>query len=316
MYARIVGTGSRLPEKVVVNADLAAFLDTSDEWIVSRTGVQQRHVVSKGETTSSLAVDAAKKALEKAGLIDVGAVFVATCTPDRLFPSTAAHVQSALNLSIKTLCFDVQAACNGFVSALIAADACIRSGFITTALVVGAETMTRICDWSDRNTSVLFGDGAGAFVLKASSEPGFLEPVFGTDGSESKTLYVSGGLSSGSQIGTVVMNGTAVFRHAVARFTQMVHEVLAKNALTVADIDVFVFHQANQRIFKAVASALSVHENRFVYTGNRHANTSAASIPLAFDHALASGTLCAGQTVLLGAFGAGFSWSATILKIS
>jgi 3-oxoacyl-[acyl-carrier-protein] synthase-3 len=313
------GTGAYLPANVVTNEELSRRVETSDEWIVSRTGIRQRHIAAADERTSDLATEAARRALAKAGIpaTDVDLIVVATTTPDSTFPATATIVQAKLGIEGRGFAFDVQAVCAGFVYALNVADNFIRVGQIKTALVIGAETFTRILDWQDRTTCVLFGDGAGAVVLQADATPGdrgILSSHLHSDGRFKDALYVNGGPGSTGEVGVVRMNGQEVFRHAVVKLADVVSEALTANALTGKDIDWLVPHQANQRIIDGMAKKLGLGPERVVSTVARHANTSAASIPLALAEAAGDGRIKPGQIVLLEAIGGGLAWGASVIR--
>lgn len=319
-YARITGTGACLPEKVLTNADLERMVETSDAWIRERTGIRERHIAAEGETTCDLAEAAARRALDAAGIearkIDL--IVVATTTPDRVFPSTACLLQARLGIH-GCAAFDVQAVCTGFVYALAVAEKFIRTGAARRALVVGAETLSRILDWNDRSTCVLFGDGAGAVVLEASERAGILSTHLHADGHYEHLLTVPAGISEHperfrSGEATVRMKGNEVFRMAVNTLGRMVTEVLHANGLKKADIDWLIPHQANIRIIAATARKLDMPMERVVVTVDRHGNTSAASIPLALDTAVRDGRVQPGATVLMEAFGGGFTWGAALLR--
>ncbi len=319
-YARIVGTGSYLPEKVVTNQDLAKDLDTSDEWIRERTGIKRRHVAADGETTSDMAVNAANRALDMAGLVadDINLIVVGTTTPDKIFPATACIVQRKLGIS-GCGAFDVQAVCSGFIYGLDIANRNIRTGGSTTALVIGAETLSRITNWKDRTTAVLFGDGAGAVILQASEEQGIISTHIHADGAQEELLHVPQGISQGfdeTRAGEafISMNGNAVFRKAVATLGSIARETLAGNKFEKEDVDWLVPHQANLRIIAAAAKKLKLPMERVVVTVDEHANTSAASIPLALDCAVRDGRIKRGELLLLEAFGAGFTWGSALLR--
>ena len=316
-YARIVGTGSRLPDKVLTNKDLEALVETTDEWIVGRTGIRQRHVAAEGEFTSDLALAACRNALESAGrdAADIDLIIVATSTPDMVFPSSACLLQAKLGVK-KGAAFDVQAVCSGFVYALGTADLFIRAGRHKRALVVGAEVFSRILDWKDRSTCVLFGDGAGAVVLEASDTPGILSSHLHADGSHAGILNVPGHVCGGAVQGdpTLKMDGGAVFKLAVRVLEESAHEALEANGMKVADIDAYIPHQANVRIVSHVAKKLGLPEDKCIVTVDRHANTSAASIPLALDVAVRDGRVRPGHTVLLQGVGGGFTWGSVLLK--
>ena len=318
----IVGCGAYLPERIVTNDELAQKIDTSDDWIRERSGITQRHIAADGQLTSDLALRAARQALEKAGVAaqDLDLLIVATSTPDQTFPSTATKVQGLLGMT-GGAAFDIQAVCSGFIFALTTADKFIRSGAAKTALVIGAETFSRILDWEDRNTCVLFGDGAGAVVLKASEEQdsaaarGILSTHLHSDGRYTDMLYVDGGPSSSKQVGHLKMEGKEVFRHAVVNLAKVVQEALAVNHLTSADVDWVVPHQANRRIIEGTAKKLNFSLDQMVMTVDRHANTSAASVPLALTEAINDGRIKPGQMVLLEAMGGGFTWGAVLVRL-
>jgi 3-oxoacyl-[acyl-carrier-protein] synthase-3 len=321
VFARIAGTGSYLPEKVLTNADLEKLVDTSDEWIVSRSGIRERHLIGDGQTTSDMAVEAAKLALEAAG---VGAdqldmIIVGTTTPDVIFPSTACLVQNRLG-ALGCAAFDVNAACSGFLFALAVADKFIRTGSATTVLVIGAEALTRMLDWSDRNTCVLFGDGAGAVVLKADNETGIISTHLHADGSKKDLLHCPVGVSSGFRENEknagvrVLMTGNEVFKYAVKALDAVVEETLAANGLDRHEIDWLIPHQANLRIIEATAKRLDMPMDRVFVTVHKHGNTSSGSVPLALDEAVRSGKVQRGQLLLLEAFGGGFTWGSALLR--
>jgi 3-oxoacyl-[acyl-carrier-protein] synthase III len=316
-YSRIVGTGSYLPEKVLSNHDLEKMVETSDQWIQDRTGIKKRHIVADNETTTDLAFNAAEKAIEAAGISndDIDLIIVATTTPTRIFPSTAALVQQKLNIS-GCPAFDVQAVCTGFIYALTVADKFIKSGSVKNALVIGAESLSRIVDWTDRNTCVLFGDGAGAVVLQASEETGILSTHIHSDGSYNELLSVPTGPGSVESETSpyIEMQGNDVFKVAVRTLSSIVDETLAANNLNKHDIDWLIPHQANIRIIQATAKKLSMSMDHVVVTVDEHGNTSAASIPLALDTAVRDGRIQRGEMLLLEAFGGGFTWGSTLLK--
>ncbi|SJZ83443.1 beta-ketoacyl-ACP synthase III [Novilysobacter spongiicola] len=321
IYSRIAGTGSYLPEKVLTNDDLSKFVDTSDEWIASRTGIRERHVAAEGETTGDLAFHAATRALEAAGVeaSELDLIVLGTTTPDIIFPSTACLLQHRLGAN-GCAAFDVNAACSGFVYALAVADKFIRSGTVKTALVVGAETLTRMLDWSDRSTCVLFGDGAGAVVLKADADTGILSTHLHADGGKKELLYNPVGVSVGFKPGEhnagvkVLMTGNDVFKHAVKALDAVVEETLEANGLDRSEIDWLIPHQANLRIIEATAKRLAMPMERVVVTVDKHGNTSSGSVPLALDEAVRSGRVKRGQLVLLEAFGGGFTWGSALLR--
>lgn len=313
------GTGSALPARCVSNAELAESIDTSDEWIRERTGITQRYIAGEGETTSSLATKAARAALADAGVEaeTVDLIVLATATPDQTFPATATKVQAALGCN-GGIAFDVQAVCSGFLYALATADSMLRTGMAKCALVIGAETFTRILDWEDRGTCVLFGDGAGAFVLQAEDVgedgPGILASKLHADGDHIDLLYVDGGPSTTGEVGKLRMKGREVFRHAVGNLAGVMSEVLEEAGRTPADVDWVVPHQANMRILDATAKKLKLPAEKVVVTVDRHANTSAASVPLAYDVAKKDGRIQPGQLVVLEAMGGGFTWGASLLR--
>jgi 3-oxoacyl-[acyl-carrier-protein] synthase-3 len=305
-----------LPKRSVSNAELASTVDTTDEWIVERTGIRNRYIASDGETTGTLATDAARRALEHAGVVvgDIDIIVLATATPDQTFPSTATKVQAALGID-DCIAFDVHAVCTGFLYALSVADSMLRSGNARTALVIGAETFSRILDWEDRATCVLFGDGAGALVLRAEeSESGILATKLHADGRHNDLLFVDGGPSTTGTVGKLRMKGREVFRHAVVNLAGVLNEVLSEAGLTAEDVDWVVPHQANARILDATAKKLGLPPEKVVVTVDRHANTSAASVPLAFDTAVKDGRIKRGDVVVLEAMGGGFTWGAAALR--
>jgi 3-oxoacyl-[acyl-carrier-protein] synthase-3 len=310
------GVGSALPKRQVTNEELAKQVDTSDEWIVERTGIRNRYIAGDGETTASLATDAARRALEQAGIDakDIGLIVLATATPDQTFPSSATKVQAALGIS-DCIAFDVHAVCTGFLYALSVADSMLRSGSADKALVIGAETFSRILDWEDRATCVLFGDGAGALVLSAEEgESGVLATRLHADGRHNDLLFVDGGPSTTGTVGKLRMKGREVFRHAVVNLADVLTEVLQDAGLSAADVDWVVPHQANARILDATARKLGLPAEKVVVTVDQHANTSAASVPLAFDAAVRDGRIKRGDIVVLEAMGGGFTWGAAALR--
>lgn len=320
IYARIAGTGSCLPQKIVTNQDLEKILDTTDEWIQERTGIKRRHIAGDDETTSSIGLEAARRAMAAAntGAEDIDLIIVGTTTPDKIFPSTACIIQRQLGVR-GCPAFDVQAVCSGFVYALDLANRYIQTGGASTALVIGSETLSRIVNWKDRNTAVLFGDGAGAVVLQKSDEPGILATHIHADGQYEELLQVRSGISVGYDTtkaghAYIEMNGNAVFRRAVASFDHMARETVADLDGDLGDIDWFVPHQANMRIITAAAKRLGMPMERVIVTVDEHANTSGASIPLALDLAIRDGRIKRGQTLLFAAFGAGFTWGSAMLK--
>lgn len=315
------GIGSYLPAKILTNAELSRMVDTSDEWIQERTGIKQRHIAADGETTSDLAIAAARQALERAGLAgtDLDLIVVATATPDHTFPATAAKVQAALGRP-GIPAFDVQAVCSGFVYGLAVVDNFIKSGQVKSALFIGAETFSRILDWDDRATCVLFGDGAGAVVLTAGegigtpSDQGVLSTHLHADGRHHDLLYVDGGASSTQTTGHVRMEGREVFRHAVVNLADTVNEALAANGITIDDVDWLIPHQANKRILDSTAKKLRIPPDKVIVTVDRHANTSAASIPLAWAAGVDDGRIQPGQLLLLEAMGGGFTWGSALVR--
>nr|WP_294168624.1 beta-ketoacyl-ACP synthase III [uncultured Sphingomonas sp.] len=314
--AVIQGVGSALPKRRVDNAELAAQVDTTDEWIVERTGIRTRYIAGEGETTATLAAEACRKALEQAGMEagEIGLVVLATATPDQTFPSSATRVQTMLGIG-DCIAFDVHAVCTGFLYALSVADAMLRAGNADTALVIGAETFSRILDWEDRATCVLFGDGAGAVVLKAEEGTrGILATRLHADGRHNDMLYVDGGPSTTGTVGKLRMKGREVFRHAVVNLADVLTEVLGAAGLSAEEVDWVVPHQANARIIDATARKLGLSPERVVLTVDRHANTSAASVPLALDVAVQDGRIKQGDLVVLEAMGGGFTWGAAALR--
>ncbi len=320
-YARIIGTGGYLPEKVLTNADLEKIVETSDEWIVTRTGIRERHIAAEGQTTCDLAEQAARQAMQRAGVSkdEIDLIIVATTTPDKVFPSTACLLQQRLDIH-GCAAFDVQAVCTGFVYALGVADSFVRAGRATKALVIGAETLSRIVDWTDRTTCVLFGDGAGAVVLEAADEPGILSVHLHADGSYENLLHVPAGISSDYERlkrgeAHIEMKGNEVFRMAVNTLGRIVDETLEANQMQKSDIDWLVPHQANTRIIAATAKKLDMSMDNVVLTVDRHGNTSAASVPLALNEAVQDGRIQPGQTILMEAFGGGFTWGSVLARM-
>lgn len=321
LRSHIVGCGSYLPQRIVTNAELAAKVDTSDEWIVQRTGIRQRHVAGDDETTSIIGTKAAQDALADAGMdaSEIDLIIVATATPDHTFPATATQIQAALGIE-RGAAFDLQAVCSGFVFALATADKFLTSGGAKAALVIGAETFSRILDWDDRTTCVLFGDGAGAVVLKAVegegtlADRGVLTSHIRSDGRYKDKLYVDGGAGSTKTVGFLRMEGREVFRHAVTNLAETVRHTFEATGLSGTDIDWFVPHQANRRIIDATADKLGIDPARVVVTVDRHGNTSAASIPLALADAHKDGRIKPGQLVLIEAMGGGFTWGSALIR--
>ncbi len=320
-YSRIVGTGSYLPARIMTNAELEARVDTSDSWIRDRTGIAERRIAADGECCSDLAIAAARDALDMAGMdpTDIDLVLVATCTPDHVFPSTACSVQRELGMREGTIAFDISAACSGFVYGLDVANRFLITGGAKRALVIGAETFSRIIDWNDRSTCVLFGDGAGAVVLELGEQPGILSTHLHADGQYKDLLKVDWGVGQGyeqltAESGTVSMRGNEVFKVAVRTLGRIVDETLAANRLSKADVDWLVPHQANIRIIQATARKLGLPMERVVQTVQEHGNTSAASIPLALDTAVRDGRIRPGDLLLLEAFGGGFTWGSALIR--
>jgi 3-oxoacyl-[acyl-carrier-protein] synthase-3 len=316
VHSVVLGVGSALPQRRVSNDELAQTVDTTDAWIVERTGIRSRYLAGDGETTASLATDAARKALDHAGVAatDIDLIVLATATPDQTFPSSATKVQAELGID-DCIAFDVHAVCTGFLYALSVADSMLRSGGAKKALVIGAETFSRILDWDDRGTCVLFGDGAGALVLSAEeTDGGILATRLHADGRHNDLLFVDGGPSTTGTVGKLRMKGREVFRHAVVNLAAVLNEVLTAANLTAADVDWVVPHQANARILDATARKLGLPPEKVVVTVDEHANTSAASVPLAFDTAVKDGRIKRGDIVVLEAMGGGFTWGAAALR--
>ena len=315
------GVGTALPRRVMKNAEFEKLVDTSDEWIVQRTGITQRYIAAEDETTASLGEAAARAALDNAGLTpdDIDMIVLATSTPNNTFPATAVEIQERLGMR-HGFAFDMQAVCSGFVYAVTSADAYLRCGLARRALVIGSETFSRILDWSDRTTSVLFGDGAGAIVLEAQegegtlADTGIIAASLRSDGSHRDKLYVDGGPSTTGTVGHLRMEGREVFKHAVGMITDVVEDVFARSGVTAQDLDWFVPHQANKRIIDASAKKLGIDPEKVVLTVQLHGNTSAASVPLALGAAVADGRIKKGDLVLLEAMGGGFTWGAVLLR--
>ena len=316
----VTGSGSALPRNAVSNAELAARVDTSDEWIVERTGIRQRYIAEPDETTSTLAIEASRKALEAAGIgaNDIDLIVLATATPDQTFPATATIVQHAIGCN-GGIAFDVAAVCSGFLYALASADSMLRTGMGKRALVIGAETFSRILDWEDRTTCVLFGDGAGAIVLEAQDVaedgPGVLATKLHADGEHNELLYVDGGPSTTQTVGHLRMRGREVFRHAVVNLASVLEATLAEAGYAPGDLDWVVPHQANARILDATARKLGLPAEKVIVTVDRHANTSAASVPLAFDAGVKDGRIKPGDLVMFEAMGGGFTWGASLVRL-
>lgn len=321
MRSAIRGIGSALPRRIMTNKEFEALVETSDEWIAQRTGIRQRHIASDDETTASLGEDAARKALDDAGLTpaDIDLIILATSTPNNTFPATSVEIQNRLGVH-HGFAFDVQAVCSGFVYAMTTADLYIRGGQARRVLVIGSETFSRILDWSDRTTCVLFGDGAGAVVLEAVegegtlADRGILAASLRSDGAQKEKLYVDGGPSTTGTVGHLRMQGREVFKHAVGMIADVIEDVFAKAGIGADDIDWFVPHQANKRIIDASAVKLGIAAEKVVVTVDLHGNTSAASVPLALAHAVADGRIKRGDLVLLEAMGGGFTWGAVLLR--
>ncbi len=318
MYSRVLGTGSYLPPKVMSNKDLESIVDTTDDWIVERTGIRQRHIANEEETVSTLGYKAAVAAIESAGIhkSDIDLIIVATATPDKLFPSTACYLGKMLGLE-GIGAFDVTAACAGFLYGMSIGDQYIRTGNKKNVLIVGTEILSRICDWSDRSTCVIFGDGAGAVVLGTSETPGIISTHIHADGTYADLLYAHNGVKGQNNevnVPAIVMQGNDVFKVAVRTLSRIVEETLTKNQLEKSDIDWLIPHQANIRIIQAIAKKLQMPMEQVMITIEKHGNTSSASIPLALDEGLKSGRIQSGQTALLESFGGGFAWGSALLK--
>ncbi|HEV7252546.1 MAG TPA: beta-ketoacyl-ACP synthase III [Mesorhizobium sp.] len=321
MRSIVRGVGTALPRRLVRNADLEGMVETSDEWIVQRTGIRQRYIAGEGETTASLGEAAARAALQSAGLEpgEVDLIVLGTSTPNNTFPATAVEIQQRLGM-IHGFAFDMQAVCSGFVYAVVTADLYIRGGLAKRVLVIGSETFSRILDWNDRSTCVLFGDGAGAIVLEAGegegaiADRGILASSLRSDGSHREKLYVDGGPSTTGKVGVLRMEGREVFKHAVGMITDVVEDVFRQSGVSAREIDWFVPHQANKRIIDASAKKLGIDEDKVVITVDLHGNTSAASVPLALGAAVADGRIKPGDLVLLEAMGGGFTWGAVLLR--
>ena len=317
----IKGTGSALPARVMANAEFAEMVDTSDEWIVERTGIRQRHIAGEGESTATLAAEASGKALESAGISasEIDLIILATATPDHTFPATATQVQAMLGCTPGGIAFDVAAVCSGFLYALATADSLLRTGMGNKALVIGAETFSKLLDWEDRGTCVLFGDGAGAVVLAAEDVaedgPGILASRLHADGTHKDMLFVDGGPATTGTVGKLRMKGREVFRHAVVNLAEVLTEVLEDAGVAASDLDWVVPHQANARILDATARKLGLSPDKMVMTVDRHANTSAASVPLALDVAVRDGRIKPGDLVMFEAMGGGFTWGASLARM-
>ncbi|MFC1659760.1 beta-ketoacyl-ACP synthase III [Pseudomonadota bacterium] len=315
-HSKIIASGSYLPEKILTNFDIEKMVDTNDEWITERTGIKERRIVREGETTSDMAVEACKKALKKANLKpdDIDMIVVATTTPDLTFPSTAVIVQGKLGMT-KGFAFDAQAVCSGFIYSLAVADKFIKTGEVKRALVVGADAISKIIDWSDRNTCILFGDGAGAVILEATKEKnGILATSLFSDGRYVDILKTTGGVSSSKESGVVTMAGKEVFKHAVSKMINSVMDSLNKSGLKSEDIDLLIPHQANLRIINSIANRMNLPDEKVIVTIDKHANTSAATIPLAIDYAWNKGKIKKDNIVLLTALGSGLTWGAAAIR--
>jgi 3-oxoacyl-[acyl-carrier-protein] synthase-3 len=314
-HSRIAGTGSYLPERILTNAELERTIDTTDEWIFTRTGIRERHIIAEGQFTSDMALEAAKNAIEAANIDiqSIDLIVLATTTPDRTFPSTACLLQQKLGI-INCPAFDLQAVCSGFVYALATADNFIKAGAAKCALVVGADAMSRITDWTDRSNCILWGDGAGAVILQASDDQGILSTHLHANGNYADMLMVPQGVSNQEGSKTILMEGNAVFKMAVNTLDAIVDDTLAANGLEKSDVDWLVPHQANIRILQSTAKKLGMSMDRVVTTVDKHGNTSAASIPLALDVAVRDGRIKRGETILMEAFGGGFTWGSVLMK--
>lgn len=315
-YSKIIGTGGYLPSKTITNADLEKMVDTSEQWILERTGIHKRHIMSDSETTSRMAEVASRRAIEAAGIQpnDIDLIIVGTATPDRFFPSTATILQNRLGITNNCPAFDIAAACTGFIYAMSIADQFIRTGTIKTALILGAEAITRLVDWTDRSTCILFGDGAGAVVLQASDKPGVVATHIHANGQYGSLLYAANHISDLKEPSFIKMKGNEVFKVAVNTLNDIVDETLEKNNLEKSDIDWLIPHQANLRIIQATAKKLSLPMERVVLTVQDQANTSAASIPLALDIAVRDGRVKQGELLLMEGFGAGFTWGSALVR--
>lgn len=315
-YSRIIGSGSYLPEKFLTNEDLAKLVDTSDEWIVTRTGIRRRHLSSENENSLTMAEVAARRAIEAAGIAagEIQLIIVATCTPPRLFPSVATCLQSLLGISASEIpCFDINVVCSGFIYALSIADQYIKNGMVDRVLVVGADTLTKVVDWTDRTTCILFSDGAGAVVLQADQAPGIYSTHLHTNGSYGDLLYLAGNMYQSEPL-RIKMQGNSVFKVAVTKLNEVVEEVLRHNQLDKDEIDWLIPHQANLRIIEATAKKLSMSMDKVILTVGDQGNTSAASVPLALDIGIRDGRVKRGDLLLLEAFGAGFCWGASLVR--
>lgn len=316
MNAKIIGVGSYLPDKVLTNFDLEKLVDTTDEWITQRTGIHERHIAAENQTVSDMAVEAVTRALINAQIssTDIDMIICATTTPDLTFPSTACLIQNKLGLDKPIIAFDIQAVCSGFVYALTIANDMMRGGKIRHAVIIGADKMSSLIDWKDRSTCVLFGDGAGAVILKATEETGIIDAEIKANGTYSDILKTTGGTSSTKVAGNILMDGRGVFKHAVEKMTSSIKEITARNSMTLDDIALIVPHQANYRILSLVAEKLNIPDDKFMLTIGEHANTSSASIPLALDVALKQGKINKGDSIILEALGGGLTWGAVLIR--
>ncbi|MBR1429255.1 MAG: ketoacyl-ACP synthase III [Rickettsiales bacterium] len=316
MNAKIIGVGSYLPDKVLTNFDLEKLVDTTDEWITQRTGIHERHIAAENQTVSDMALEAVKRALVNAQIstTDIDMIICATTTPDLTFPSTACLIQNKLGLDKPIIAFDIQAVCSGFVYALTIANDMMRGGKIRHAVIIGADKMSSLIDWKDRSTCVLFGDGAGAVILKATEETGVIDAEIKANGTYSDILKTTGGTSTTAAAGNILMDGRGVFKHAVEKMTLSIKEITARNSMTLDDIALIVPHQANYRILSLVAEKLNIPDDKFMLTIGEHANTSSASIPLALDVALKQGKINKGDSIILEALGGGLTWGAVLIR--
>ena len=316
MNAKIIGVGSYLPDKVLTNFDLEKLVDTTDEWITQRTGIHERHIAAENQTVSDMALEAVKRALVNAQIstTDIDMIICATTTPDLTFPSTACLIQNQLGLDKPIIAFDIQAVCSGFVYALTIANDMMRGGKIRHAVIIGADKMSSLIDWKDRSTCVLFGDGAGAVILKATEETGVIDAEIKANGTYSDILKTTGGTSTTAAAGNILMDGRGVFKHAVEKMTLSIKEITARNSMTLDDIALIVPHQANYRILSLVAEKLNIPDDKFMLTIGEHANTSSASIPLALDVALKQGKINKGDSIILEALGGGLTWGAVLIR--
>ena len=317
-FAKIIGVGGYLPEKIITNFDLEKIVDTTDEWITQRTGIKQRHIANEQQSTSDLAVEAVKNAIKNANIKieDVDAIICATTTPDLTFPSTACIIQSKLGLDKPVIAFDIQAVCSGFVYAISIANEIMKGGKIKTAVVIGAEKMSSLIDWKDRSTCVLFGDGAGAVILQSANDGnGIIDYEINANGKYFDILRTTGGVSTNQIAGNILMDGRGVFKHAVEKMTSSIINIIKKNGLTLDDISLIIPHQANYRILSLVAEKLKISNDKFMLTIGEHANTSSASIPLALDVALNEGKIKKGDYIILEALGAGLTWGSVLVKM-